>query len=300
VSRYAPALRVRGRSVERRTQVATPTVGRRIDRRAPSRGRAGAPRAAWRHAWSPPRRAPASTSCSSTRQPRAARLPESFENGAPDRSSADHAALVGAQGARTSRVISTSSPSKSCVPPASCAAAAAPWVDSALLAREDRRCSATPPARPCAPCSPTRPTSFAALAWFARVRHMGSLPSGGRPHVWWNVWHALISTTVRLEEEGRPGLAEKLAPPGQLRLGSHPQGSCGVVASSRYYNRPPSHPLRALFESTDTKLGDESELFSRFSRLESADRLRTPGGLLRGLAQHKRRPTKFFLSTRRS
>ena len=67
----------------------------------------------------------------------------------------------------------------------------------------------------------------------------------------------LISTTVRLEEEDVRALkrarADGLSASDLLRKGLR-------VVASRYYSgrRPPS---TLLFESTNTKLGDESELF---------------------------------------
>ncbi len=67
----------------------------------------------------------------------------------------------------------------------------------------------------------------------------------------------LISTTVRLEEEDvralQRGRAEGPSAPALIRKGLR-------VVASRYYTgrRPPS---THLFESTDNKLGDESELF---------------------------------------
>jgi hypothetical protein len=66
-----------------------------------------------------------------------------------------------------------------------------------------------------------------------------------------------ISTTIRLEEEDVRALkrarADGLSASDLLRKGLR-------VAASRYYSgrRPPS---TLLFESTNTKLGDESELF---------------------------------------
>lgn len=67
----------------------------------------------------------------------------------------------------------------------------------------------------------------------------------------------LISTTVRLEEEDVRALkrarADGLSTSDLLRKGLR-------VVASRYYSgrRPPS---TLLFESTNAKLGDESELF---------------------------------------
>jgi hypothetical protein len=67
----------------------------------------------------------------------------------------------------------------------------------------------------------------------------------------------LISTTVRLAEEDVKALkrarADGLSASDLLRKGLH-------VVASRYYSgrRPPS---TLLFESTNAKLGDESELF---------------------------------------
>jgi Arc/MetJ-type ribon-helix-helix transcriptional regulator len=67
----------------------------------------------------------------------------------------------------------------------------------------------------------------------------------------------LISTTVRLDEEDVRALK-------RARAAGHSASELirkGLrVAASRYYSRrrPPS---TRLFESTDTKLGDESELF---------------------------------------
>ena len=67
----------------------------------------------------------------------------------------------------------------------------------------------------------------------------------------------LISTTVRLEEEDVRALkrarADGLSASDLLRKGLR-------VVASRYYSgrRPPS---TLLFESTNAKLGDESELF---------------------------------------
>jgi hypothetical protein len=67
----------------------------------------------------------------------------------------------------------------------------------------------------------------------------------------------LISTTVRLEEEDVRALH-------RARAAGHSASALirkGLrVVASRYYTgrRPPS---TRLFESTDTKLGDESELF---------------------------------------
>lgn len=67
----------------------------------------------------------------------------------------------------------------------------------------------------------------------------------------------LISTTVRLEEEHIRALkrarAHGLSASDLIRKGLR-------VIASRYYSgrRPPS---TLLFESTDSKLGDESELF---------------------------------------
>ena len=70
----------------------------------------------------------------------------------------------------------------------------------------------------------------------------------------------LISTTVRLEVEDVRALQ-------RARAAGH-SGSALIrkglrVVASRYYTgrRPPS---TRLFESTDTKLGDESELFRDF------------------------------------
>jgi len=67
----------------------------------------------------------------------------------------------------------------------------------------------------------------------------------------------LISTTVRLDEEDVRALK-------RARAAGHSASELmrkGLrIAASRYYSRrrPPS---TRLFESTDTKLGDESELF---------------------------------------
>lgn len=67
----------------------------------------------------------------------------------------------------------------------------------------------------------------------------------------------LISTTVRLEEKDVQALkrarADGLSASDLLRKGLR-------VVASRYYSgrRPPS---TLLFESTNTKLGDESDLF---------------------------------------
>jgi hypothetical protein len=67
----------------------------------------------------------------------------------------------------------------------------------------------------------------------------------------------LISTTVRLEKEDVRALkrarADGLSASDLLRKGLR-------VAAARYYSgrRPPS---TLLFESTNSKLGDESELF---------------------------------------
>ncbi len=67
----------------------------------------------------------------------------------------------------------------------------------------------------------------------------------------------LISTTVRLDEEDVRALK-------RARSAGHSAADLirkGLrVVASRYYTgrRPPS---TRLFESTDTKLGDESELF---------------------------------------
>ena len=67
----------------------------------------------------------------------------------------------------------------------------------------------------------------------------------------------LISTTIRLDEEDVRALK-------RARAAGHSASALvrkGLrVVASRYYSgrRPPS---TGLFESTDTKLGDESELF---------------------------------------
>jgi hypothetical protein len=66
----------------------------------------------------------------------------------------------------------------------------------------------------------------------------------------------LISTTVRLEKEDvqalRRARADGLSASDLLRKGLR------VVASRYHSGRPPS---TRLFESTNAKLGDESELF---------------------------------------
>ena len=72
----------------------------------------------------------------------------------------------------------------------------------------------------------------------------------------------LISTTVRLHEEDVRALK-------RARAAGHSASELvrkGLrVVASRYYKhrRPPS---TLLFESTDTKLGDESELFRDLER----------------------------------
>jgi predicted nucleic acid-binding protein len=92
----------------------------------------------------------------------------------------------------------------------------------------------------------------------------------------------LISTTVRLEEEDIRALR-------RARAAGHSASALirkGLrVVASRYYTgrRPPS---TRLFESTDNKLGDESELFPR-SRSLSRRIVADTGGLLRGLASTK-------------
>jgi Arc/MetJ-type ribon-helix-helix transcriptional regulator len=67
----------------------------------------------------------------------------------------------------------------------------------------------------------------------------------------------LISTTVRLDEEDVRALQRSRAA-GQSASDLIRKGL--RVAASRYYSgrRPPS---TRLFESTETELGDESELF---------------------------------------
>jgi Arc/MetJ-type ribon-helix-helix transcriptional regulator len=67
----------------------------------------------------------------------------------------------------------------------------------------------------------------------------------------------LISTTVRLDEEDVRALK-------RARAAGHSTSELvrkglRVVASRYYKGRRP--PTTRLFESTDTKLGDESELF---------------------------------------
>jgi len=72
----------------------------------------------------------------------------------------------------------------------------------------------------------------------------------------------LISTTVRLHEEDVRALK-------RARAAGHSASDLirkGLrVVASRYYKsrRPPSTPL---FDSTDSKLGDESELFRDLER----------------------------------
>jgi len=67
----------------------------------------------------------------------------------------------------------------------------------------------------------------------------------------------LISTTVRLDEEDVRALQ-------RARAAGHSASALirkGLrVVASRYLHRPPA-ALTRLFESTDNKLGDESELF---------------------------------------
>jgi Arc/MetJ-type ribon-helix-helix transcriptional regulator len=67
----------------------------------------------------------------------------------------------------------------------------------------------------------------------------------------------LISTTVRLDEEDVRALK-------RARAAGHSASELirkGLrIAASRYYSGRRS-PSTRLFESTDTKLGDESELF---------------------------------------
>jgi hypothetical protein len=67
----------------------------------------------------------------------------------------------------------------------------------------------------------------------------------------------LTSTTVRLDEEDVRALK-------RARAAGHSASALirkGLrVVAARYYSRRRA-PLTKLFESTDTKLGDESELF---------------------------------------
>ena len=87
-----------------------------------------------------------------------------------------------------------------------------------------------------------------------RPRRLGAL---GHALVHGNCMARLISTTVRLEEEDVRALqrarAAGYSASALIRKGLR-------VVASRYYTgrRPPS---TCLFESTDNKLGDESELF---------------------------------------
>ena len=90
--------------------------------------------------------------------------------------------------------------------------------------------------------------------------HPDPPPASNKPvkRIWYGECMArLVSTTVRLEEEDVRALkrarADGLSPSGLLRKGLR-------LVASRYYSgrRPPS---TLLFKSTNTKLGDESELF---------------------------------------
>ncbi len=67
----------------------------------------------------------------------------------------------------------------------------------------------------------------------------------------------LISTTVRLDEEDVRAL--KRARAAGFSASELIRKGLRVVASRYYTGRRP--PSTRLFESTDTKLGDESELF---------------------------------------
>ena len=85
----------------------------------------------------------------------------------------------------------------------------------------------------------------------------------------------LISTTVRLDEEDVRALK-------RARAAGHSTSDLvrkglRVVASRYYKGRRP--PTTGLFESTDTKLGDESELF-RDRRTVSARRRSLNGDVL--------------------
>jgi hypothetical protein len=67
----------------------------------------------------------------------------------------------------------------------------------------------------------------------------------------------LVSTTVRLDEEDIRAL--KRARPAGLSASDLIRRGLRVVASRYYSGRRP--PSTLLFESTNSKLGDESELF---------------------------------------
>lgn len=90
----------------------------------------------------------------------------------------------------------------------------------------------------------------------ARMRPSRRLPAA-RCLLYGDCMARLISTTVRLDEEDVRALR-------RARAAGHSASDLvrkGLrIVASRYYKgrRPPS---TRLFESTDTKLGDESELF---------------------------------------
>ena len=104
----------------------------------------------------------------------------------------------------------------------------------------------------------------------------------------------LISTTVRLEEEDVRALQ-------RARAAGHSASALirrglRVVASRYYTGRRP--PTTRLFESTDNKLGDESELFRDLeARAYPSSRIPADSS---AASPAQERATRAFLSTRRS
>jgi Arc/MetJ-type ribon-helix-helix transcriptional regulator len=103
---------------------------------------------------------------------------------------------------------------------------------------------------------PGGPWEHETAGGFQRV-FVGIALRGPRPPLYGDCMARLISTTVRLEEEDVRALK-------RARAAGHSASELirkGLrVVASRYYTgrRPPS---TRLFESTDNKLGNESELF---------------------------------------
>jgi hypothetical protein len=79
----------------------------------------------------------------------------------------------------------------------------------------------------------------------------------------------LISTTVRLDKEDvralERGRRAGLSASELIRKGL-------LVVAARYYSGPRRPPSTLLFESTNSKLGDESELFRGFEDYPAGSR----------------------------